>query len=228
MASFLSKEKSLEYLEEILNDPELGPNKHEKYGDTCLTWAVKNGRLDLTRRILGHPQTDVNIMTKNGTSGNRTALMCAAGCLPWTEERETILRELLAFPGIKVNCTDECGRTALTYAATAPSKEAFGILVRDPNVQVNTNYDWGFSCLHDLLANLNRKDSERWEEVVIPKVEMLFTRADFKIFNLEKTLELCTRRVSHVTQPLVELITRFHKDPEATSLEMRVKHGIKI
>ena len=60
-ARYDKKEKVQELLYINVN-----PNFHDKYGDTALMMASRNGHLNVVNRLLDHKEIDVNLQDKGG------------------------------------------------------------------------------------------------------------------------------------------------------------------
>ena len=105
---------NIEVVEEILGTRQVDINARDYDGDTPLTSAVKNGHLNIVRRLLQHPGVDVNAP---GAPGGWTPLIIAV-----MREYLDIVRTLLDVPALQLGRCNNDGNTALHIACRLPSK----------------------------------------------------------------------------------------------------------
>ena len=109
----------IELVEEILKKSVININViHPDVGDTPLIFAVRNGHLNVVKRLLQHPHADVNAPGSRGL----TPLMWSIFCLGSIDNEEDygqyfdIVKTLLQVPLLQLGRSCVLGATVLHYA----------------------------------------------------------------------------------------------------------------
>lgn len=125
-------------------------NAVDKYGNTPLIIAAREGHTDIVKLFLANPHVDVNAINDNGD----TALIVAA-LMAWAH----IANILLEHKDTDVNIRNKHGDTALHTAITIEDPEFIDRLLRHYKTNVNLKNLDGQTALHaaKLVYNENRK-----------------------------------------------------------------------
>ncbi|KAE9271703.1 hypothetical protein PR003_g30434 [Phytophthora rubi] len=111
-------------------------------GDTDVTWAAKNGRIEVVRELIENG-ADVNVQDDKGT----TALMAAA------EYDQLEMVKFLIEHGASLTTTNNSGDTALIIAAEKGPIKVCQFLAEQPGTDVNATNKLGCTAL--MAAALN-------------------------------------------------------------------------
>ena len=142
----------IEVVEEILNTRVININVVDTdVGDTALILAVRNGHLNVVKRLLQHPDVDVNAP---GTRG-LTPLMWA---ILWMDpidnedygEYFDIVRTLLQVPSLQLGRCCDTGGTVLHYACQANLVYILKLICQDSRCNpalVNKKDNGGYTAL---------------------------------------------------------------------------------
>ena len=136
-------------------------NLQNENGKTALNRAACNGRLDVVKEFLKHPDIDVNIQD----IGKNTALICA--CFHGHTE---IVKELLKHPDIDVNIQDDGENTALIWASYKNNGEIVKELLKHPDVDVSIKDNYNKTAL-DYAKIKRHNDIARMIENYVPGVD---------------------------------------------------------
>ena len=156
------KEMDVDRVNELLKHPGIDVNKSNVYGDspfdtayrshddaaatiiesllaaqgyTALHMAVKQMKVDRVNELLKHPDIDVNKPNVYGHTPLHTAVTSH------DDAASTIIKSLIAAPGIDVNACDKDGRTPTYFAALWGTMDTMRAITSAPGVDVN------MSCL---------------------------------------------------------------------------------
>jgi hypothetical protein len=120
------------------------------WGDIPLVTAIEQKDLEKVKRLLAHPQIDVNKYDKEGKTPLYHVL---------DYQYPSLLKVLLQHPNIDVNKPDLEGRTPLYLAAASPHLvECLYLLLAHPTINVNEQNINGMTALHS-AALLLKKDT---------------------------------------------------------------------
>ena len=142
----------IEVVEEILKKSVININViHPDVGDTPLIFAVRNGHLNVVKRILQHPHVDVNAP---GTRG-LTPLMWSIFCLGSIDNEDygqyfNIVRKLLEVPLLQLGKSCLLGATVLHYACHGNLVYILKLLCKDSRCNpafVNKKDNFGDTAL---------------------------------------------------------------------------------
>lgn len=169
-------------------------NKHSQAaqidsGDDLLEkwfYAARNGELEVVQKLIS--KVNINAQDIEGT----TALLMAT-----IQNRENIVKFLLAHPGIDINVKNENGNNALMCAAKYGRENIIKLLLSRPDKLINAQNNEGDTALHEAMtARIGTAISE--ETVAkITKLILEVPGIDVNIQNNKKlTALLCTTKFS--------------------------------
>ena len=132
----------MEIVRELLQIGTINVNVADCYGETALTLATDEDKLDIVRVLLKCDALDANIRVERfGTC--MTALVGATQM-----EQLDIVRELLRDDKVDVNAVDDTGRTALVWACANPDGlQVLHEILKHDQVDVNAQVDDGSTAL---------------------------------------------------------------------------------
>ena len=119
----------IEDVEEILNTRVININFVDSFGNNALTKAVMMGHLNIVKRLLEHPDIDVNVACMKGW----TPLMYAILSIdyPTNGVWSCIVRRLLEVPSLQLLRCCHNGETALHYACKYNRVSILKLLCQD-------------------------------------------------------------------------------------------------
>ena len=119
----------IEDVEEILNTRVINKNFVDSFGNNPLTKAVMMGHLNIVKRLLEHPDIDVNVPCMKGW----TPLMYAILSMdhPTNGAFVCIVRRLLEVPALQLLRCCHNGETALHYACKHNRVSILKLLCQD-------------------------------------------------------------------------------------------------
>ena len=118
----------IEDVEEILNTRVININLFDSFGNTPLILAVRNGHLNIVKRLLEHPDVDVNAPCTIGWTPLMHAILFMD---PTFGDFLGIVRRLLEVPALQLLRCCHNGETALHYACKYNRVSILKLLCQD-------------------------------------------------------------------------------------------------
>ena len=104
-----------------------------------LSFACHYKQLDLIKRLLLHPDTEINKADDNGNT--QLHISCVAG-------NQNIVETLLRHPGIKINQANNTGDTPLLLTCVQGNQSIVETLLRYPEIKINQANNGGLTPLN--------------------------------------------------------------------------------
>ena len=140
------KEKKLAIINKLLAAGANG-NIRDSSGKTAIYYAVRDNSEEVLDLLLKHPQINFN-MRYEDTQMTLLEKAC--------EEKNLILIEKLLAAGANINLRDLLGKTVIYYAVKNNSEEVLNLLLKHPQIDLNTRYeDTQMTLLHIAVQDNN-------------------------------------------------------------------------
>ena len=139
----------IDLVEQILNTKVININYADSNGDTPLINAIMHWHLSFVKKLIEHPDIDVNATNVNPGMRDLTPLMWA---ILWTDDDdvESYVKTLLEVPSLQIGKTCDNGCTALHYAAQSNSVSILKLICNDGRCKiglVNKKDNHGYTAL---------------------------------------------------------------------------------
>ncbi|KAH0499696.1 hypothetical protein TgHK011_006871 [Trichoderma gracile] len=156
--SLAAQKGDITRVKQLLEDPDSDLNAVDPYGNTPLTWAARNGRVEIVRMM-------VKDKNKIDAENYRNAFFAATEAGRW-RDGILVMKLLLATFNIDVNATDKNGSTALHLVTVSGNRDAVEFLLKTNGIDIKKKDKSDSTALDIALA----KGEQHMVELLLPSI----------------------------------------------------------